>query len=79
MLDGVTHTNDNIQKILQWTDISTNVARSFFSFLYSGKLNLDLETFEEWNEAKILGEIYDFKLWRCYVESLRDEFDQTKT
>ena len=75
ILEELTHASDF--KIIQWTNISKNVAHSFLRYLYTGVLNLEIDTFVEWNEAKSIAEKYGLALWKCFVESLRDDYDQT--
>ena len=82
MLNNVTQVKDGeiIRKTIQWTNISKKVAMSFLKYLYSGVLELDLESysFEEWEEARSIGQIYEMELWNYLIESLRDDFDQTQ-
>ena len=59
-------------KILQWSNISMNVAVGFLNFLYSGVLQLDLNSFEEWEQAKSIGQKYKMDVWNNFVESLKD-------
>ena len=63
-------------KILQWSNISINVAIGFLNFLYSGVLDLELKSFEEWEQAKLIGQKYGLDLWISFIESLKDCYDQ---
>ena len=46
-------------------------------YLYTGYLDFDVETLVEWNQAKMIGEKYEFEYWNNYVESIKDEFNWT--
>ena len=76
MLEEVTQAKGN-WKIIQWSNISVNVVKSFLRYLYGGFMELELETLEEWYQAKEIGLKYELELWQNFVESIRHEFDQT--
>ena len=67
---------DSTWDILNWTHISINVAIGFLSYLYGGIFNLHLNSFDEWEQAKLIGQKYSLNLWNNYVESLKDCCDQ---
>ena len=62
--------------VLHWTDVPINVAIGFLSYLYCGIFDLHLDSFEEWEQAKLIGQKYGLDLWNTYVESLKDCCDQ---
>ena len=62
--------NDS-KKILSWPNISKNVAKSFFKFLYSGKLELELESPQEFQEVQYLCKNYpSLKTWVSFIENI---------
>ena len=67
----------NPWKLLQWTHISRNVAVGFFNYLYGGVFDLNLELVEQWEEAKLIGLKYGLDKWTSYVQSLKNDFDQS--
>ena len=69
-------TDNFSRKIIQWTDISINVAEPFLRYLYNGYLDIDLGTLEldEWYQAKAIGEKYELEIWNNHVESFKEEF-----
>ena len=66
----------NSRQIIQWTNISFNVAKSFMRYVYGGFFDLELETADEWSQAKYLGDKFDFESWNNYIETLKDEYNQ---
>ena len=74
---ATTTVNGNPWKFLQWTHISRNVAVCFFNYLYGGFFDLDLESIEQWEEAKLIGMNYGLDKWTSYVLSLKNDFDQS--
>ena len=81
LLEEVTRANGsegkNSKEIIQWSNVSVNVARSFMRYLYGGYLDLELESLDEWDQAKNIGEKYELELWQKYVETIKEDFDQT--
>ena len=79
ILDELTPTtfNGDLWNILQWTHISRNVAVGFFNYLYGGVFDLNLELVEQWEEAKLIGLKYGLDKWTSYVQSLKNDFDQS--
>ncbi len=77
-LDEVVRANvgETSWNILQWSTISVNVATGFLIYLYSGVLDLELKSFDEWKQAKLIGQKYDLDMWNNFIESLKDCFDQ---
>ena len=62
--------------VLNWSGVSKNVAIGFLNYLYSGIWNLELNSFDDWEQAKSIGQKYHMDKWSSYVESLKDDLDQ---
>ena len=62
--------------VLNWSGISKNVAIGFLRYLYSGIWDVELNSFEDWEQAKSIGRKYDLDWWSSYVESFKDGIDQ---
>ena len=78
ILDELTQVeiDQKVWDFLHWSEISFNVASGFLRYLYSGIFDLQLNSFDEWNQAKSFGLSYGLNSWNSYVESLKDCVDQ---
>ena len=78
ILDELTQSKigEKLWNVLNWSSVSKNVAIGFLNYLYSGLWDVELNSFDEWKQAKSIGLKYNLDWWNSYVESLKDDIDQ---
>ena len=71
----------NGRKYLErWSHLSKKVVKSFLSYLYSGIIDLDLNSMEDLNSAKFFYKTYThLESWKLYIKSIiaENQDDQT--
>ena len=71
IMNDLVEENDSKQMI-SWPNVSKEVARSFLRYLYSGILELELETPEDFKDAEYLSQTYPtLKPWVEFVQSIK--------
>ena len=64
----------------RWSDLSKKVVKSFLSYLYSGTIDLELNSTEDLNSAKFFYKNYShLEGWKLYIKSIiaENQDDQT--
>ena len=60
------------KRILSWANVSKHVAKSFLKYLYSGKLELELESPQDYQDAQYLCKSYPkLKTWVSFITNIK--------
>ena len=60
------------KRILSWANVSKNVAKSFLKYIYSGKLEIELESPQDYEDAQCLCKNYPkLKTWVTFITNIK--------